>query len=382
MVNPSQLRFRKELEKLQISDIQSLIKNKVDESQNLEYKEPSKDLNEDCNNLAKAMSGFLNTDGGILVYGVSETEEGDHRYPSDIIWSDTAKERLENLLTHRIQPWEERIRIHRIKSKKNEKKGIFVIEVPKSSNPPHMYNYSYYHRLNYQTQPMTHQSVFRAFQTSWMRRRDLNQNVIEPLYSEIKLNCEKIKRYQQGEHSKYQGVILVNRYLYDLIELSLQRKIDKFYGELDELNSKLGGWTHKIATKIINKELCRTFPDYKDYIKRHMENDYLFISLSVRDPSGSIRIVSQAEINGVLLQRTTIKSYLQSRNPNQEVVEYKPYFHPSSNEEIRISASIFRDLWKRCESKAAKNKRYLSIWKETPELVALGREILELILAK
>jgi len=75
MVTQSQLRFGKELGKLQIRDIHALIQNKIDESQNLEYKEPSENLNKDCNNLAQTISGFLNTDGGIIVYGVSEREE-------------------------------------------------------------------------------------------------------------------------------------------------------------------------------------------------------------------------------------------------------------------------------------------------------------------
>ena len=382
MANPSLLRFGKEIEKLRISDIVSLIQNKIDESHNLEYKEPSKDLNKDCNYLAKSISGFLNTDGGIIVYGVSERREGDHRYPSDVKSCDTTKERLENLLKSKIQPWEERIKIHRIKSKDNEEVGIFVLEIPKSNNPPHMYNYSYYQRLNFQTQPMSHQNVFRAFQTSWVRRRDLHLNVLEPLYSEIKLSCEEIERYEQGARSHYEGIILVNRYLYDLIESSLQKKIDEFYRRLDELNSKLGYWAHMIATKIINKELCRTFPAYRDYIEKHMENDHLFASVTVRDPSGSIKVVSKHEINGALLHLTTIKSYLQSKHRNQEVVKFNPVFHFPPRENIQISDPTFRDLWVRCQRKATRNERYHLIWNEIPELVALGRKILGLILEK
>lgn len=92
MINPSQLRFKKELENLRISDILSLIENKIDESQNLEYKEPSRNSDKDCNNLAETISGFLNTDGGIVLYGISEERDGDHRYPIDIKWCDVPKD--------------------------------------------------------------------------------------------------------------------------------------------------------------------------------------------------------------------------------------------------------------------------------------------------
>ncbi|MFB0514820.1 MAG: helix-turn-helix domain-containing protein [Candidatus Bathyarchaeia archaeon] len=380
MVNPSQLRFGKEIEKLQISDIVSLIQNKIDESQNLEYKEPSLDLNKDCNNLAETISGFLNTSGGILVYGVSERREGDHRYPTGIKWCNTAKERLENLMKSKIQPWEEKIKIHRIEKKESEQDGIFVMEVPKSNNPPHMYNYRYYQRLNFQTQPMTHQNVLRAFQTSWLRGRDLYQNVIEPLYSEIKLNCQRIENFEQGVDSQYQGITLHDRYLYDLVELSLQKRIDEFYRRMDELNSKLGYWAHKVATKIINEELSRIFDEHRDWIENHMENDNLLISVTVKDPSGSIKVVGNNTINGALLQRTAVKSYLQSQYKYGEVVKFEPVLHLS--EDHKISDSDFTDLWESCRSKAAKNKIYLSIWDEIPKLVAMGGEILGLMLAR
>jgi len=380
MVNPSQLRFGKELEKLQINDILVLIQNKIDESQNLEYKEPSENLDKDCNSLAETISGFLNTDGGILLYGVSEKREGAHRYPIGIEWCSTAKERLENLLKSRIQPWEEKIKIRRIASKEKEQGGIFVIEIPKSNNPPHMYNYCYYQRLNFQTQPMSHQNVLRAFQTSWTRRRDLYLNILEPLYSEIKMNCEKIEKYEISEDMEYQGIILEDRYLYDLIEPSLHKKIDEFYRRMDKLNSKLSYWAHIIAAKIINKELSRVLRDHRDYIENRMETDNLKVKVTLKDPSGSIKIGGNNTINGALLQRTSIKSYLQSQHGDMEVVEFEPYVHIASDH--KISKSDFNDLWKSCKSKAAKNKTYLSIWNEIPKLLTLGREILELILSK
>ena len=94
-----------------MKDIDLLIKNEIEESQNLEYKQPSKNLEEDCNSLAVTISGFLNTDGGILIYGVTEKKVKKHHYPDEVKWSVTNKETLENLLKSRVIPWDEEIRI-------------------------------------------------------------------------------------------------------------------------------------------------------------------------------------------------------------------------------------------------------------------------------
>lgn len=301
-------------------------------------------------------------------------------YPIDIKWCKIPKERLENLLKSRIQPWEEEIKIRRIISKKNEQDGIFVIEIPRGKNPPHMFNHSYYQRLNFQTQPMSHQNVLRAFQTSWTRRRDLHLNILEPIYSEIKMNCEKIEKYEISEDEEYQRIILGGRYLYDLIEPSLQKKIDEFYRGMDKLNLKLSYWAHVIAAKIINEELSRVLRDHREWIENHMDRNILLVSVTLKDPSGGISTRDNNTINGALLQRTSIKSYLQSQHRDMEVVEFEPYVQKQTKQ--KISKSDFNDLWKSCKSKAAKNKTYLSIWNEIPKLLTLGREILELILSK
>ena len=178
MTSQSKLRFGKELNKLNINDVKLLISNKIPESQNLEYKKPTNDPQKDCDALAVVISGFLNTEGGIILYGVSEEKFKDHRIPVSIEWSSNAKERIESLLVSRIQPLAERIRIHRIPKKGSITQGVFIIEVPKSTNPPHMSNYVYYQRLNFQTKPMEHQSVYRVFQTSWIRRRENHFNTL------------------------------------------------------------------------------------------------------------------------------------------------------------------------------------------------------------
>jgi len=333
MVTATQSRFGKELERLQISDIELLIENEIDESQNLEYKESTENVQKDCNYLAKSISGFLNTDGGILIYGVSERREKDHRYPTEIKWCNTTKERLESLLISKVQPWEKGIKIHRIRSKESEQDGIFVINVPKSNNPPHMHDGRYYQRLNFSTTPMSHQNVLRAFQTSWIQRRELYRNVIMPLYSEIKENCEKIERSEQGVSSVYENIIHVNRYLYDQTELSLQQKIDEFYIRMQNLNWSLA-WSERIARRIINEELCKVFDEQRDFIKNHMKDSNLHATVRLRYPDGHIEETAGHGISYALFLRTTPKSYLQSSITHAEVIDYKPILHTQRDTEI------------------------------------------------
>lgn len=134
MSGTSAIRFGKDIDKLDISDIEKLIDSKVEESFNLEYKQPTRNLDNDCDYLAKTISGFLNTSGGVLVYGVVEGKEDAHSYPTQVKWLSESKERLENIPLSRVQQWNEQVRIKRIDNRENRQEGIFVIDVPKSND--------------------------------------------------------------------------------------------------------------------------------------------------------------------------------------------------------------------------------------------------------
>jgi len=282
-------------------------------------------------------------------------------------------------LISRVRPWEKGIKIHRIRSEESERNGIFVINVPKSNNPPHMHNGRYYQRLNYSTLPMTHQNVLRAFQTSWIQRRELYQNVIMPLYSEIKENCEKIERSEQGVTSAYENIIHMNRYLYDQTEFPLQQKIDEFYKGMKKLNSKLA-WSERIGTRIINEELRKVFDEQRDFIEYHMKDNNLHATVRLRYPDGHIEETAGHGISYALFLRTTPKSYLQSSITHAEVIDYKLILHAQRDREI--TDEDFSEIWSKCLSKAEENDVYISIRNETPRLLRLGREILRFILAK
>jgi hypothetical protein len=67
MVSQCKLRFGKGIGEIEIADFQLLINDKIDESQNLEYKKPTDEPQKDCDNLAEVISGFLNTEGGVIL---------------------------------------------------------------------------------------------------------------------------------------------------------------------------------------------------------------------------------------------------------------------------------------------------------------------------
>jgi len=380
-MNHSLLRFGKKLEDLGIGNIRSLIENRIDESQNLEYKEPSEKLQEDCNDVARTICSFLNTDGGIFIYGVSEEEKNGHRYPVDIKWCCISKERFENLLLNKVQPWEEKIKIWRIKNEKDENEGIFVLEVPKSENPPHMlFDFRYYHRLSFQTQPMAHQNVFRTFQTSWIRRREFHKSVLEPLYSEIKGNCDRISKYEQGSSVIYERVIQNRRYLYDCIEPSLQEKIDQFYAKMTGTSSKLN-WKDRIATQITNEELCKVFPEKRGQIKKDIHESLLKVDVKMRYPDGSIPSVRHS-LERSLFPEWDLEKYFRNCYSNAELIGWEPVLVISGESDVKILISTFKQLWDNCVSKASENEVYKSLRNDTPKLVKMGNEILELISSK
>ena len=377
MVSLTQLRFGKELEQLKVSDIEFLIERRIDESQSLEYKEPTSNLEKDCDDLAKAISGFLNTEGGIIIYGVSEERENEHRYPENIMWCGAPKEQFESLLLNRVQPWEERIRIYRIPNEENDQKGIFVLEIPKSDNPPHMSNFSYYRRLNFRTEPMSHEDVMRAFQTSWMDRRELQQSVIQPLYSEIKENCGKLAKYETGLSVDYDRIAHANRYLYDRLESSLREKIAVFYVEMAKMNLLLT-WKERIATKIINEVLCETFYQKRGEIRSNIRENLLQVVVRIRYLDGTINRVRHT-LEDALFSEPDLRTCFQKKYSHAEILDYEPILAIPKQSDVKIPESTFGSLWQKSLRAAAENGVYSSIRSETPKLLALGEEILALM---
>lgn len=117
-------------------DIQKLIDSKIMENQTLEYKGP--DALENYDKVAKSVSYFANSIGGLIIYGI--TVDKKTKLPQSIVWVDAKKwfeERIENVILSRL-PRLERINIRKVVNPNNSSQVIFLVEVPESVTAPHM----------------------------------------------------------------------------------------------------------------------------------------------------------------------------------------------------------------------------------------------------
>jgi hypothetical protein len=132
--------FYIDLSKISIFDMQELIANSVAENKTLEYKQelriatvPSSD--DEKKEFLADVSAFANTEGGDLIYGISEKNS----VPKDIIGIEITKtdelvRKIENLMRDGLQP---RI-AHQIKLLPiSENKYVLLLHIEKSWNRPH-----------------------------------------------------------------------------------------------------------------------------------------------------------------------------------------------------------------------------------------------------
>jgi len=163
-----------------LEDIQSLIGNKIKESLTLEYK---RELDKNNKEIAKDISAFANTLGGAIIYGIEEKEG----VPSSISWIDakSTKERIESVILSAIQTRIRDVIINPIFNHEDNSQAIFVVNVPESPDAPHMANYRYYKRHNFQSTPMDDYEVKDA-----MFRKGLRQSLDFEISRNIEL-CDK-----------------------------------------------------------------------------------------------------------------------------------------------------------------------------------------------
>ena len=139
---------------LTIHDLERLIQDGVEESQQLEYK--SVLAQNDSKEIGKDVSAMANASGGIIIYGIKEHSANRHlpESISPIDRSTFSKERLEQIINSNISPKVEGILIHPIQLE-SANQVAYVVEIPQSRTAhQNVKDYRYYKRYNFEVLAM------------------------------------------------------------------------------------------------------------------------------------------------------------------------------------------------------------------------------------
>lgn len=139
-----------------LQDVQALIDNETEESIHLEFKSAGAIGKWDSKKteMTKDVAAFANSDGGIIVYGLSECN---HKASALSFIDGTifTKEWIEQVLNSGIQQKINNIRIFPIRNKGKVEQSIYIVKIPKSFNTPHMSkDRKFYRRYNFEAVPM------------------------------------------------------------------------------------------------------------------------------------------------------------------------------------------------------------------------------------
>ena len=121
----------------------ALITSKAHEGLRLEFKVKSDqtgDLNkDDKRNLGEALSGFSNSDGGILIFGIETAKDGDGEFASGfkpLHPLSALQGKIESLCSEYISP--PNVKIEVITITLQEDSGLIAIRIPRGENRPYM----------------------------------------------------------------------------------------------------------------------------------------------------------------------------------------------------------------------------------------------------
>lgn len=144
-----------------LGDVQALIRERVPEDIHLDYKRSAAIADDKRGEIAKDVSAFANSDGGVLVYGVEEDPVQHVPTGTDagVDHGRFSREWLEHVIDSNIQPRIADVEISPIPI--GPDRSLYAIRVPRSVSAAYQnaVDNKYYKRFNFRSRPMEHYEI-------------------------------------------------------------------------------------------------------------------------------------------------------------------------------------------------------------------------------
>ena len=137
-----------------LDEVNEMIALGIAESIHLDYKASAALMSDSPNEISKDVSSFANSDGGVVVYGVTETGHKPGALDEGVDHKKRSREWLEDKIQSNVSPRLDGLRIAQIQL--NDERSLFVVSVPRSDRGPHQdrVSHRYYKRHNFKSAPM------------------------------------------------------------------------------------------------------------------------------------------------------------------------------------------------------------------------------------
>ena len=191
-----------------IKEIDFFISSNAEESINLDFKRgdalrkgiDAKDREKIKSDIAKDVSSFANSDGGIIVYGIEEKHFKAHKLHF-VNGNEFTKETLEQIINTRIHRKIDGLIIDPIRYEDKIDQTIFVVKIPRSANAPHMTSDNkFYRRYNFESVAMEEYEV----RNLYSRQDKTELSIVTPTVS----GFPSVQQYQK--YVKYLCKIIFN----------------------------------------------------------------------------------------------------------------------------------------------------------------------------
>ncbi len=216
--------FGKPLRDLTFEDVESYFSNPKEENEYLEFKSGQGDFEGSfANNIIRTIVGFLNSSGGVLIWGAPKEIAPEKGKPKETkgelipLTISKSKDDLINRITTSISYMPKGINVEKLEK---EGKFVYIFEIQESESKPHQYSEKgiYYIRLDGQTKPAPHYVIDALFKQVKFADIDGKLNFVyaelfsETLIIEIEANLSNNSKYIIGNG----------------IELSLHTSVGRF----------------------------------------------------------------------------------------------------------------------------------------------------------